>query len=430
MNIAKKSLKNITALYVEDDTYVREELCSLLSNFFKKIYTAKDGLEALELYNHKKDEIDLIISDINMPNMTGIEFVKEVRKTDKETFVIFATAHSDYEYLSESIKLKIHDYVIKPIDVRDLLFSVNELSEIINNKLLLKEQNQELAIFKEAIDHYNILIKTDESMNITYVNKLFCDITGFDEKELIGKSFSVLKHEEMDVNVYDNIQESITSNNFWHGTIKQVKKDNEAYIVDTYIISTNKDSEEIAGTICIQRDITKAIVQKREVQSALMKDKGDMFKRSKEDTAFKDKQIQNLEDEIKRLGQENTRLINNIKDLEDDGLHKKIIVLNKENSDLSQQVLKLETEMELLKNSTEKQISNSKIKHDTKIEQLTKQVNDLKKRYDLIEDEGQLIQKAEYWKLKAEYEAKKVAQLELDVLQNTDKSFIKKILGD
>lgn len=430
MNIAKKSLKNITALYVEDDTYVREELCSLLSNFFKKIYTAKDGLEALDLYKDKKDEIDLIISDINMPNMTGIEFVKEVRKTDKETFVIFATAHSDYEYLSESIKLKIHDYVIKPIDVRDLLFSVNELSEIINNKLLLKEQNQELAIFKEAIDHYNILIKTDESMNITYVNKLFCDITGFDEKELIGKPFSILKHEEMDVNVYDNIQESITSNNFWHGTIKQVKKGNEAYIVDTYIIATNKDSEEIAGTICIQRDITKAIVQKREVQSALMKDKGDMFKRSKEDTAFKDKQIQNLEDEIKRLGQENTRLIKNIKDLEDDGLHKKIIVLNKENSDLSQQVLKLETEMELLKNSTEKQISHSKIKHDTKIEELTKQVNDLKKRYDLIEDEGQLIQKAEYWRLKAEYEAKKVAQLELDALQNTDKSFIKKILGD
>ncbi|MFA7092124.1 MAG: response regulator, partial [Arcobacteraceae bacterium] len=82
MALDKKLLKRLKALYVEDDDNIRNELASLLGNFFDTVFTAADGEEGLALFNAHKDEIDVVLSDINMPKMTGIEMVKEIRKID------------------------------------------------------------------------------------------------------------------------------------------------------------------------------------------------------------------------------------------------------------------------------------------------------------------------------------------------------------
>ncbi len=79
MAIDKKLLKRLKALYVEDDTHIRNELSALLSNFFGKVYTAGDGAEGLEIFLKNSDDIDVIISDINMPKITGIEMHKKIR---------------------------------------------------------------------------------------------------------------------------------------------------------------------------------------------------------------------------------------------------------------------------------------------------------------------------------------------------------------
>lgn len=78
MAIDKKLLKRLKALYVEDDENIRNELASLLGNFFDTVYTASDGQEGLELFIKHQDDIDVVLSDINMPKMTGIEMVKKL----------------------------------------------------------------------------------------------------------------------------------------------------------------------------------------------------------------------------------------------------------------------------------------------------------------------------------------------------------------
>ena len=83
VTIDKKLLKRLRVLYVEDDDTIRADLASLLANFFDKIYTAKNGNEGLLLYKEKQNDIDIIIADISMPVLTGIDMLKEIRKLTK-----------------------------------------------------------------------------------------------------------------------------------------------------------------------------------------------------------------------------------------------------------------------------------------------------------------------------------------------------------
>ena len=133
----RHSLKKCPILYVEDDAHIRNELSTLLANFFQEVYTANDGVDGFEVYKQNQEKIDIIISDISMPNMNGIEMVREIRDFDKEIPVIFATAYSDKEFLIDSIKLKVYEYIIKPIDVRGLITSINELALIKHHQELL-----------------------------------------------------------------------------------------------------------------------------------------------------------------------------------------------------------------------------------------------------------------------------------------------------
>ena len=230
-------LKRITVLYVEDDEHIRNELTSLLIKFFKNIHTATDGEDGLNVYNTNKENIDVIISDINMPNLSGIEMVKQIRESNDDIPVIFTTAYSDVDYLSESIKLKIYDYIIKPIDVRALLTYMTELSNILYNKELLDEQTKELEKYKFAVDKYNMVIKTNTAMKISSVNELFTAITDYDKDELIGKDFASLKHKDTNTDIYTTMYADVSTNKTWHGTIKQVKKSGEEYVVDAYMMA-------------------------------------------------------------------------------------------------------------------------------------------------------------------------------------------------
>jgi two-component system response regulator VanR len=105
--------KNIKVLYVEDDEIARENGVEYLENFFEHIYEAADAIIALKLY--KKYSPDIIITDIQMPKMNGLEFVKKIRKNDSKTQIIIITAFSETEYLLKAVELKLVKYLIKPV---------------------------------------------------------------------------------------------------------------------------------------------------------------------------------------------------------------------------------------------------------------------------------------------------------------------------
>jgi len=114
-------LKNVTILYAEDEKDLREVTHQILKGFTKKQYVAKDGAEGLELFKKYENEIDLIITDVNMPILNGLEMIKKIKQINFNIPIIVATAFSNKEYLLDAIDIGVDKYVLKPIDIAKLL---------------------------------------------------------------------------------------------------------------------------------------------------------------------------------------------------------------------------------------------------------------------------------------------------------------------
>lgn len=114
-------LENINILYVEDEDIIRENITDMLRDVCKEIFTAKNGAEGYDLFVEKQDYIDLVISDIQMPILSGLDMARNIRKITYEVPIIFTTAFSDSKYLFDSINIGVDAYVEKPIDIMELL---------------------------------------------------------------------------------------------------------------------------------------------------------------------------------------------------------------------------------------------------------------------------------------------------------------------
>ena len=97
-------------MYVEDDDSIRGSLSGILKKIFGEVIICNDGNDGINQFKYytqeRKTKIDTIISDINMPNLNGIEMIKEIREHDDEVPVIFTTAHGESNYLMDAIKLQ------------------------------------------------------------------------------------------------------------------------------------------------------------------------------------------------------------------------------------------------------------------------------------------------------------------------------------
>jgi len=175
-------LKNITILYAEDEKDLREVTHQILKGFTKKQYVAKNGQEGLELFKEHENEIDLIITDVNMPLLNGLEMVKEIKKINLNIPIIVATAFSNKEYLLEAIDIGIDKYVLKPIDISKLLqvmsqsLLYHELKDLyIDNLTHLPNRNK----LKKDLENKNIqlmaLLDIDE---FSTINDLFGEKNG------------------------------------------------------------------------------------------------------------------------------------------------------------------------------------------------------------------------------------------------------------
>ena len=134
--------EDISILYVEDEPGIRNSLSDFLKYFCDHLYMACDGAEGLELY--KQHNPDIIISDIKMPNMSGIEMTKAIKEINDKQHIIFTTAHSENNYFMEAIDLQVDGYILKPIDLDKLEQKIIHTIEHINLKKNYKKQQIQL----------------------------------------------------------------------------------------------------------------------------------------------------------------------------------------------------------------------------------------------------------------------------------------------
>ena len=133
--LLSEQTKGLSILIVEDYAPLRNELEEVMEDFFDTVIATANGAEALthyyDYYQIHKKGFDLVISDIQMPSMNGIELTKSIRKIDSNQQIIILSAHTDREYLLELINLGVSQFIVKPIDYDELL---GMLSKIISDK--------------------------------------------------------------------------------------------------------------------------------------------------------------------------------------------------------------------------------------------------------------------------------------------------------
>jgi len=112
-------LKKFSVMHVEDDTSVRESLMRFLKRRFDTIYTAKDGAEGLEIY--RRHQPDIIITDIQMPVMDGIEMARQIKEINRNALIIVTTAFNEKPYLEKAKEIGIKEYLKKPVIKDDLM---------------------------------------------------------------------------------------------------------------------------------------------------------------------------------------------------------------------------------------------------------------------------------------------------------------------
>lgn len=451
MSIDKNLLKRLKLLFVEDDAVVREELQQLLSQYFDKVITASDGEEGYSKYLENKSDIDVILTDINMPNLNGIDMVKKIRKQSSKLPIFLLTAHSDNELLAQAIKLKVQEYIIKPLDVRHLLNIMNDLANVLYQDFLIEQQNKELEQYKMVIDSTSIVVKTDIHMNITYVNDLFCKITGFSNDDLFGKNFKLLKHNDVSNDLFTNMYADVLNKKPWTGVLKNIKKEGGYFTTECHMISMLNEAGELIGAISIQKDITDEINKKRNIQKALMKDKSEIFIRSKEGSAEQNIIINNLKKQLSELKEEYSKSEKDLDryiyttekyTLENKNLRTELsaykkklgnsniaLKLTKENADLTYKLKKLSSKLEEQEEKYEKKIKQLNVNYKLEIDELDKKLSEITEKYEMIETDDVLLQKLEYWKDKAKEEINRVEILEKQIISHGDKEFMKKVFG-
>ena len=146
--------KDLKLLYVEDNDETREATLFFLENLFDNIIIAKDGLDGLNKFKENKD-IDIVISDINMPKIDGLEMSKKILEINPEIPLLIFSAHNDSKYFIDAIKIGVEGYLLKPLDTDQFIQALNKAMKKIyyeKNKIEIFKLKQEKEQIKFAFD--------------------------------------------------------------------------------------------------------------------------------------------------------------------------------------------------------------------------------------------------------------------------------------
>ena len=158
----------------------------------------------------------------------------------------------------------------------------------------LKYSYNFLLEYKKAIDESSIVSKTDKNGLITFVNKKFCEISGYEEDELIGKSHNIVRHPSMTKEFFNNLWKTITNKEIFKGVIVNKKKNGLVYYVDTTIIPILDENKNIEEFIAIRHDITKVYEQKKLIEEQFIDELTLLPNRQKLLKDLKDNKIQKI----------------------------------------------------------------------------------------------------------------------------------------
>ncbi len=266
-NLVNKT-KSFCVLYIEDDKDVQEDTKAIFANLFNIIDTADDGVEGLQKYNdfyqQRRCFYDLVISDITMPNMDGIQMSQKILQINKQQAILVLSAYNDSDKLVQLIELGISNFIHKPIEMQTLFKTLQKICHDIleyqsfkKNIDKIKDLNDEYNTIIKNYDNFVIATRTDLEGNFVDISTAYENISGYKKEELIGQNATILRHKEMSDTFYKDMWQTIQAGEIWSGEIKNRRKNGESYWISSIISPYIDKSERVIGYNAISEDITR-----------------------------------------------------------------------------------------------------------------------------------------------------------------------------
>lgn len=269
-------MKNInkvkSILYVEDEKKIQEELAEVIGMFCEELYLADDGVQGLRQY--KEHRCDIIISDIKMPFMDGIEMSKKIKEIDNDAHIILTTAFSDVEFFQEALELQVDGYILKPMvlqllekKIKTIISTTINLKEELAQKEQMLIEQSKLASMGEMIGNIVHQWKQPLSGIAMTANslKVDCQMDSIDKETLENSADDILKQIRYLSNTMDEFkdffkpsQNDISSFNLKEYIVKCV--DLVAFAFYDFSIKTIKDIDDEINLFGDPKKLSQALI--------------------------------------------------------------------------------------------------------------------------------------------------------------------------
>lgn len=252
------------SMYLQDDKYITTVADIIVEDeYLGHIEFVFDITEQIQSIKNNKYNTYILITfaliiGLIVSYIIGSDLGKSLKKLtniakqvadDKEVTILYSNNYSD--------------------EIGELFYAMHKMQKHITERTTnLNNTLNNLQQFINALNHSAIVTKTDPSGVITYVNSKFCEVTGYREDELIGKTHGMLRPDDIEDNFYKNMWQTITSKQIFHATFKNIKKNGEPYYVDATIVPLLDNRGDISEYIAIRYEVTEIINAKEKALEA------------------------------------------------------------------------------------------------------------------------------------------------------------------
>jgi YesN/AraC family two-component response regulator len=229
----KELFKNVTLLYVEDDPMTLEEVSFFLERYVKKLIIAKNGEEGLDLFI--KHNPDMVITDIQMPIKNGLKMAEEIFKINSSVPIAVTSAYSDGSYLMNAIELGIDKYIIKPINMMEILAVIQKSLQLSLPKNSFENDHSDYIQF--ILDSNPTFMFIMHCNKVEFANKKLLDLLGHDTIISFNEQIENFNNlvELLNVNTNKNWIDYLLENKEEKHLVKL--KNKEAYLKKEFYVS-------------------------------------------------------------------------------------------------------------------------------------------------------------------------------------------------